>query len=197
MPGSYRLTDAQVTDPASAQNDANRLSQMRLAATGSATDAPVTDSSLSASVTSILKGILKILADVWSSANHYLTVSLGTRLDSTNDSILVAGVGIYAANQQDVRLALAVNVDAAVAPTVGLRLMGINIQETLATTASFVIKRGATAAGGTALASFKFLSTGNYTVSFPAGGLKCDEGISIQRVGGTCDVILYYKVVNP
>jgi hypothetical protein len=197
MPGSYRLTDAQVTDPASAQNDANRLSQMRLAATGSATDAPVTDSSLSASMTSLLKGIVKILADVWSNANHYISVSLATRLDSANDSITVAGTGINAANLQDVRLAVAANVDAAIPATAGLRLMGINIQETLATTANFVIKRGATGAGGTVLASFKFLSTGNYTVSFPSGGLKCDEGVSIQRVGGTCDVILYYKVVNP
>lgn len=56
-------------------------------AIGSTTDAAITTDT-TGSISGKLRGLIKILADVWSSASHYLSVSLATRVageDLTND----------------------------------------------------------------------------------------------------------------
>ena len=97
---------------------------------------------------------------------------------------------------QDVNLAIAANVDAAVAASPNLRLMGFSCRESaaVAAVATFNVVRGATAAGGTVMSPVELAANASTSVWFGEGGLSCPEGISIGVVAGTVDVILFYKV---
>lgn len=107
-------------------------------------------------------------------------------LESTN-----AGASI------DVNDAITADVDAAVAATPGLRLMGFASRESAATAAvaTFRLVHGATVAGGTTLYPVELSAGESRGEWFGPDGIAVPNGVSIDWIAGTVDVVLFYKVV--
>ena len=101
---------------------------------------------------------------------------------------------------QDVNLAATADVDAAVAATTGLRLMGWAARESDGTpaVATANIKHGATGAGGTVMVPIELAANESKSEWYGPQGLDCAEnGLSIDHVAGTLDVILFYLTTIP
>lgn len=101
---------------------------------------------------------------------------------------------------QDVNLALTADADAAVAATTGLRLMGYTATESAATpaVATANIKHAATGSDGTVMVPISLRASEMKSEWFGPQGLDCaTNGLSIDWVAGTLDVILYYLTTIP
>ena len=101
---------------------------------------------------------------------------------------------------QDVNLALTADADAAVAATTGLRLMGYTATESDGTpaVATANIKHGETGAGGTVMVPISLRASEMKSEWFGPQGLDCAaNGLSIDHVAGTLDVILFYLTTIP
>ena len=86
--------------------------------------------------------------------------------------------------------AIVADVDAAVAASVGLRLIGWNALATV--TGSFRIKNAATGAAGTRLASGGAVAGESIGEWYGPKGLPAPDGLSIDWILGTWDIDLYY-----
>ena len=106
---------------------------------------------------------------------------------------------LASAIQHDENNAVDADVDAAVAAAVGLRLMGYSAREADGTpaAASFNIKHAATGAAGTVLACVELEASKGDHMWFGPQGLDAADGISIDDIGGTYDVTLYYQIIVP
>lgn len=120
-------------------------------------------------------------------------------IKSTNGALHTAtqGTGIHTAASVDVNLATSADVNAAVAGVAGLRLVGFAVSESAGTpaAANFVLVHGATAGGGTELVHVKLAANESKTGWFGPDGIACPNGISIDQVTGTSDIIIFYKVL--
>lgn len=95
----------------------------------------------------------------------------------------------------DVNSGISADVEPAVAAQAGLTLCGYSCRESAGTpaVAAFNIVNGATVAGGTHAAVVELAANASETVWL--GGVDCSNGISIDIVSGTVDLLIYYKVV--
>lgn len=93
----------------------------------------------------------------------------------------------------DANTGVSVDVDAAVAASAGLRLMGAAWRESagVAAAAAFSIIHGADDSG-TVILPVELAANGSGNIMFGPGGIACPNGISIDVTAGTVDVILYY-----
>ena len=92
-----------------------------------------------------------------------------------------------------VNAAKTADVDAAVAATAGLTLVGFAAREAHATAAvaTFRIVHGATGAGGTAIIPVE-LSANESTSDWFEDGIAVPSGLSIDHIAGTFDCTLFY-----
>lgn len=92
-------------------------------------------------------------------------------------------------------VAVASNVNAAVAATKGLRLMGYTLHEASGGPApvEMHLVNGATVAGGTPVSVAKVPVDGSDKAWFGPNGVDCRNGISIEAVAGSMDIVIYYK----
>ena len=97
----------------------------------------------------------------------------------------IAGIPVVQNNS-----AIVADVDAAVAASVGLRLIGWNALATV--TGSFRIKNAATGAAGTRLASGGALAGESIGEWYGPQGLPAPDGLSIDYILGTWDIELYH-----
>jgi len=100
----------------------------------------------------------------------------------------------------DVNSAAGADVDAAVAATTGLRLMGFSSRESAgsAAVAAFNIKHSATGGAGAQLVSVELAANASTTEWFGPQGLDCAaNGLSIEVVAGTVDCTLFYTTITP
>ena len=100
----------------------------------------------------------------------------------------------------DVNNAANADVDAAVAATPGLRLMGFSCRASAgsAAVAAFNIKHAATGAAGIQLVSVELAANASNTEWFGPQGLDCEtNGLSIEVVAGTVDCTLFYTTITP
>lgn len=150
---------------------------------GALADAAVT-SNAAGSLSAKLRGLVAILADVWSDASNALRA-------------IVSGEGIHVAASVDVNDALAADVDAAVAAAAGLRLVGWAARESAgaAAVATFRIVHGATVAGGTTVVPVELAANGFASAWYGPEGIAVPNGLSIDVIAGTVDVELFTKVV--
>ena len=120
-------------------------------------------------------------------------------IKSTNGALHVApqGTGIHVAASVDVNLAVAADVEPAVAAAAGLRLVGFAAVESagVPAAADFVLVHGATVAGGTEVVHVKLVALESKTGWFGPDGIAVPNGISIDRVAGTSDIIIFYKTI--
>jgi len=109
----------------------------------------------------------------------------------------IPGTGIMVAASADVNSAVAADVNAAVAAAAGLRLVGFACRESaaVAAVATFQIIHGATAAGGTVIIPVELGADGSAREWFGPEGIACPNGLSIDWIAGTTDVVLFYKAV--
>ena len=100
------------------------------------------------------------------------------------------GSGLFAPSQVNVRTAVVADVDAAVAATPGLRLMGYSSKESAGTpaAATFKIVHGATGAGGTSLVHINHALSTSSTQWFGPDGIAVPNGLSIDLITGQIDV---------
>lgn len=105
--------------------------------------------------------------------------------------------GASVAASVDVNDAIAADVDAAVAAAVGLRLMGFASRESAATAAvaTYRLVHGATVAGGTTLYPVELSAGESRGEWFGPDGIAVPNGVSIDVIAGTVDVVLFYKAV--
>jgi hypothetical protein len=96
----------------------------------------------------------------------------------------------------DINLNVAADVDAAVAAGVSLRLLGFAVREDSAAVASFEIVEGATGAGGTLLIPVGLAASESKLVWFGPNGIACPGGLSVKRLAGQCDLVLFYSKDN-
>lgn len=108
------------------------------------------------------------------------------------------GAGLFIPASVDVNALIVADVDAAVAATAGLRLMGYSAKESAAAPAATtaIIVHGATGAGGTAVINLNLALSTSQTQWFGPDGIACPNGISIDWLTGRLDVELFYKVVT-
>lgn len=95
----------------------------------------------------------------------------------------------------DENISVAANVDAAVAAQAGLCLVGYSCREKLSAVAAFNIIHGATGATGTQAVNVRLTGDGTETKYLGESGIDCPDGISIERLAGTFDVTIHYKVL--
>lgn len=109
-----------------------------------------------------------------------------------------SGAGVFAPCSVDVNTGITADVDAAVAATPGLRLMGFAARESagVAAVATFQVIHGATAAGGTVIAPVELAANGSTWAWFGPNGIAAASGLSIDVVAGQVDVDLFYLVVT-
>ena len=108
------------------------------------------------------------------------------------------GAGLFVASSVVHNDATVSDINALVAATPGLRLMGWSSKESAGTpaAATFAIKHGATVASGTDMAYVNHaLSTSNNQWYGP-DGIACPNGISIYWLTGQIDIAVFYKVVT-
>lgn len=88
--------------------------------------------------------------------------------------------------------------DALVAADPSLRVHGISICESAGSSdkAHFRLIHGATAAGGTMVASIKLAASESQFIWFGDEGVRSPNGISVDRVAGTAEFIVYYSKVG-
>lgn len=98
----------------------------------------------------------------------------------------------------DANEGISADVEPAVAAATGLRLMGYSCREIAGTpaAAAFNIVHGATVSGGTNVVTVELAADKSETNWFGEAGIAADDGLSIDVVAGTVDVLLYYKVVG-
>lgn len=80
----------------------------------------------------------------------------------------------------------------ALAAAADLRLLGLSCRETAAAAAEFVIRNG-TSASDPAVVFVKLASGESVREFFGEQGLKCPDGIFIDRIAGTFEVAVYSK----
>lgn len=134
------------------------------------------------SISAKLRGLIKILADVWVDAANRL------RVQSESQGATV-----------DVNTGVTADVDAAVAAATGLRLMGYSVRESAGTAAAAAlsIKHGATGAGGTYVARINLAADESERMWFGPDGIDvAANGISIDWEAGTIDVDIWHKTVT-
>lgn len=85
--------------------------------------------------------------------------------------------------------------NAAVAANPRLRFCGFAVRENAGTAAAaeFVIKKGATVAGGTILYPVTLAADGSDAHIIEAG-IECPDGISIDHVSGSVDLVLFTRI---
>lgn len=108
------------------------------------------------------------------------------------------GAGLFTPSSVVHNDATVADINAMVAATPGLRLMGWSSKETagVPAAATYAIKHGATVAGGTDVAYVNHaLSTSNNQWYGP-DGIACPNGISIDWLTGQVDLAIFYKVVT-
>jgi hypothetical protein len=107
------------------------------------------------------------------------------------------GAAFHAASSNAHQDAIVADVNAFVAATPGLRLMGYSSKESAGVPAAttFIIKHGATVAGGTDLVYVNHTLSTSQVQFFGDDGIACPNGISIDWLTGQVDVIVFYKVV--
>lgn len=93
---------------------------------------------------------------------------------------------------------LAANSDALVAAEPGLRLMGYAVRESAVTpaVAAVDIMHGATGAGGALAVPIELAANASDAVWFGPDGINVDDGVSIRRVAGTVDIVVFTKAVK-
>lgn len=93
---------------------------------------------------------------------------------------------------------LAANSDALVAAQSGLRLMGYAIRESAAAAAvaAVDIMHGATGAGGALVVPIELAADKSDAVWFGPDGIMMESGVSIRRITGTVDIVVYTKAVK-
>ena len=96
----------------------------------------------------------------------------------------------------DVNTGFSADVDAAVAATAGLRLMGYACRESAGTAAAatFIIVHGATGAGGTAVVPIELGPDESRSDWFGPNGIDVASGLSIDWIAGTIDCDLYWTI---
>lgn len=94
----------------------------------------------------------------------------------------------------DANAAVTADVDAAVAASAGLRLVGWSIRESKssAAVATGRITNGATGASGTVVANIELAADTSQTFWLGSGGIACPNGISVDWIAGEFDITLYY-----
>lgn len=108
--------------------------------------------------------------------------------------------GLGQAVSYDVNAGIAADVEPAVVAATGLRLMGYAARESHATTpaaAAVNIVHGATVAGGDAIVPVELAADSSKSEWFGPQGIDVEDGISIEVVAGTVDVVLYFMQTNP
>lgn len=90
------------------------------------------------------------------------------------------------------------DVDAIVAATVGLRVVGYSARESAGTAdvATFNIINGATGATGTEVAMVE-LAANESVREWLWPGVDCRNGLSLEIVSGTASVCIYYAIMHP
>lgn len=164
-------------------------------AQGSTTDAAQTDYTLAGTVIQWLKGLVRMVADVWNDTDNYLRVSLETRLDSTNDSIAVAGNGIFAASSPTSVATLLADNNATVVAAANLRLIGVSVRETAGAAAVMRVMHGATVAGGALVAGFSLAANESKMHWYGPAGVAVPNGLSLDWISGSTEVVLFTKAV--
>jgi hypothetical protein len=112
---------------------------------------------------------------------------------------MTTGKGIQQAASSDLNASVAADVDAAVAASAGLRLMGFSATESHATAAvtTFKIVNGATGAAAGKVIHVELAANTSETKWFGPNGIACPLGISIDWVAGLVDVTLHYMDTSP
>lgn len=131
--------------------------------------------------------------------NDSVTGALTEQLSTGGSAhVLVGGAGINVAASVDVNAAVAADVDAAVAAVANLRLVGFACKESAVTpaAASFNIVHGATGAGGTVVVPVKLAASESKSQWFGDSGISVANGLSIDWIAGTSDIVLFHKTVN-
>ena len=98
----------------------------------------------------------------------------------------------------DLNVAVAADVEPAVAADAGLRLMGWECREADGTpaAAAFNIVHGAAVSGGAKVVPVELAANESKGRWYGDGGLPFASGITIEHVAGTFEVTLFYKVVE-
>jgi hypothetical protein len=88
--------------------------------------------------------------------------------------------------------------DATIAANTGLRLIGFSVAESAGTPAvcEGKVVNGATGAAAGKVVNFSLAASGSIGTWFGPEGIACPLGISIDRVAGTFDITVFYKVIS-
>lgn len=110
----------------------------------------------------------------------------------------LVNLGHWTEASVDVNAAAAADVEPAVAAAAGLRLCGYSCRESAGTPAAaeFNLVNGATVAGGQNTVSVALAASGTETQWFSDSGIDSANGISIDIVAGTIDILIYHKTVT-
>ena len=96
----------------------------------------------------------------------------------------------------DVNAAVGADVDAAVAASAGLRLIGWAARETAGAAAHAKIVHGATGAAGTLVVPISLAANSCATGWYGSEGVPMANGISIDWIDGGLDVTLFYRLLT-
>jgi len=85
---------------------------------------------------------------------------------------------------------------AIVAPTVNLRLIGFSVAESAGSPAACSISLQESAATDLTkeMAAYSLPASGAATVMFGENGIPCPGGIWLNRIAGSCRVVVYYRI---
>jgi hypothetical protein len=89
------------------------------------------------------------------------------------------------------------DVDSGIAAANGLRLRGYSIAETAASAAAAEVKlhHGTTATGILLVAPINLAADGHGGWHWGADGIACPNGIFVERIAGTTELVIYYDMV--
>ena len=112
---------------------------------------------------------------------------------------MTTGKGIQQAASSDINDAVTADVNATVAASPGLRLMGYSVNESkgVAAVAAFSIVNGATGAAVGKIVHVELAADKSETVSFAPNGIACPLGLSIDWIAGEVDIVLHYMDTSP
>lgn len=98
----------------------------------------------------------------------------------------------------DVNDAVAADVEPAVAAVRGLRLIGWAARESDGTpaVATFRLMNGADVAGGTLLVPVELAANESAREWYGPEGIDAVNGITIDHIAGTIDIVIYHKIIG-
>lgn len=125
-----------------------------------------------------------------------VTTGAGTTTDAnaTIQQYLRGLIILNKASSTDINTGITADVDAAVAASAGLRLIGFSARESAGTAAAatFQIVNGATGAAAGKVFTVELNGDESRSEWFGPNGIDCANGISIDWIAGTVDVYLHY-----